>query len=247
MVCFYGVHNQCDVTGADWSMHGVSHKEAVDKLRDFFAQSTHEGPRFDTYILYYSGPTLPDSGDWALTNGGSLALSDLTQLWRDANVSDSSRLVVIVDSAHAHHWTRPVWRNTSDMIALQTYRPGRSKLAADDDVRFTEYYCQQLATQAPGTDAQPASSRCRPAYAVSRRWASFAFHAPSTADTNAYWADVVPRPLHACMRPILALVGVNCGRFVPLGALNRWLRACRLRIWPPALLDTQHGFRLVRG
>lgn len=46
-------------------MAGISWKEMQNKLTDFFAQRTYEGPRFDTYLLYYSGPT-DDKGDWAL-------------------------------------------------------------------------------------------------------------------------------------------------------------------------------------
>jgi hypothetical protein len=33
---------------------------------DFFQQTTPEGLPYDTYLLYYSGPTT-ETGDWALT------------------------------------------------------------------------------------------------------------------------------------------------------------------------------------
>lgn len=36
------------------------------KLSVFFSQTTCEGPRYDTYVLYYSGP-VTGKGDWALT------------------------------------------------------------------------------------------------------------------------------------------------------------------------------------
>lgn len=47
-------------------MKGVSLEECESRLADFFAQTTTAGPRYDTYVLYYSGPTIEATGDWAL-------------------------------------------------------------------------------------------------------------------------------------------------------------------------------------
>ena len=38
---------------------------------------------FDTYILYYGGPTHA-SGDWAMSNNGVVTLQSLLDVWKEA-------------------------------------------------------------------------------------------------------------------------------------------------------------------
>lgn len=51
--------------GCDYSSSGISIDSVESKLKAFFQRVTTDGPRFDTYILYYSGSVF-DQGDWAL-------------------------------------------------------------------------------------------------------------------------------------------------------------------------------------
>ena len=39
--------------------------QVQSKLKAFFERTTVDGPKYDTYLLYYSG-SVYDSGDWAL-------------------------------------------------------------------------------------------------------------------------------------------------------------------------------------
>ena len=52
--------------GCDYSSSGVSVESVETKLKSFFQRVTSDGPRFDTYVLYYSG-SVYDQGDWALS------------------------------------------------------------------------------------------------------------------------------------------------------------------------------------
>ena len=51
--------------GCDYSSSGISLNSVEAKLSGFFQQKTSDGPRFDSYLLYYSGEVM-DNGDWAL-------------------------------------------------------------------------------------------------------------------------------------------------------------------------------------
>lgn len=50
--------------------------------------------------------------------GAQLSFSRLMALWHVANVSVSSRLVIIADSPNAHKWLRPLSREVQP-VALQ--------------------------------------------------------------------------------------------------------------------------------
>ena len=51
--------------GCDYSSSGIASENVETKVKSFFQRCTHDGPRFDSYLLYYSGPVVA-SGDWAL-------------------------------------------------------------------------------------------------------------------------------------------------------------------------------------
>uniref|UniRef100_A0A914V3X1 Transmembrane protein 168 n=1 Tax=Plectus sambesii TaxID=2011161 RepID=A0A914V3X1_9BILA len=115
--------------GCDWSMAGVSLDDVEKKLTNFFQQTTAEGPRFDTYFFYYSGPTTP-TGDWALTNGGTLSLDRLLSIWRENNPDrGASRLVLMCDCEHASQWAASVRQlgGGESFVALQTLQLSKSR------------------------------------------------------------------------------------------------------------------------
>lgn len=62
---FFSFH-MIDSYGCDYSTSGISPDNLQTKVKAFFDRRTGDGPKFDTYILYFSGDTY-DTGDWALT------------------------------------------------------------------------------------------------------------------------------------------------------------------------------------
>ena len=52
--------------GCDLSTSGLNMDSVHSKLGSFFAQRTNEGPRYDTYLLYYCGDVF-ENGDWAFS------------------------------------------------------------------------------------------------------------------------------------------------------------------------------------
>lgn len=59
-------HHLIQTFGCDYSTSGLSLETLQGKLRSFLELRTADGPRHDTYLIYYNGHTLP-TGDWALT------------------------------------------------------------------------------------------------------------------------------------------------------------------------------------
>ena len=54
-----------DNYGCDYSSSGLTADAAAAKLCAFFQRQTADGPKYDTYVVYYSGH-VHENGDWAL-------------------------------------------------------------------------------------------------------------------------------------------------------------------------------------
>ena len=61
--------------GCDYSSSGIASDAVEAKLKTFFQKCTKDGPRFDSYLLYYSGAVGTD-GNWALA-GKNLIITRL--------------------------------------------------------------------------------------------------------------------------------------------------------------------------
>lgn len=61
---FFAYH-MIETYGCDYSTSGLSFDTLHSKLKAFLELRTVDGPRHDTYVLYYSGHT-HGTGEWAL-------------------------------------------------------------------------------------------------------------------------------------------------------------------------------------
>lgn len=59
-------HHMIQTFGCDYSASGVGLETLLTKLRNFLELRTADGPRHDTYLVFYSGHTRKESGAWAL-------------------------------------------------------------------------------------------------------------------------------------------------------------------------------------
>ena len=57
--------NMIENFGCDFFSSGLGHDLLEAKVKNFFERKTSDGPRYDTYLLYYTGDVY-DTGDWAL-------------------------------------------------------------------------------------------------------------------------------------------------------------------------------------
>lgn len=58
-------HHLIEAFGCDYSSSGVTLEALAAKIKTFLELRTADGPRHDTYVIYYSGHCHP-SGEWAL-------------------------------------------------------------------------------------------------------------------------------------------------------------------------------------
>lgn len=59
-------HHMIQTFGCDYSTSGVTMEAVQNKLRNFMELRTADGPRHDTYLIFYSGHTQRASGAWVL-------------------------------------------------------------------------------------------------------------------------------------------------------------------------------------
>ncbi|TGZ65353.1 hypothetical protein CRM22_005901 [Opisthorchis felineus] len=100
--------------------------KVLHSLSCFFRQQLPEtGVRFDTYILYHSGPTNQD-GDWICEDGTTVDLQSILELWNDVFVETNTspnrcRLLLVVDSLNTFSWYQRLTNlETPLSVALQT-------------------------------------------------------------------------------------------------------------------------------
>ncbi len=68
-------HHMIQTFGCDYSTSGVSQETLLTKLRNFLELRTEDGPRHDTYLIYYSGHTHKGTGAWALAGQSHIFFS----------------------------------------------------------------------------------------------------------------------------------------------------------------------------
>ena len=186
------------------------------------------------------------------------------------NVSSPSRLLIVLDVADASPWLRAVSSMRSDYVAVQACKAKTScklkppdnnsggggcdpeaGLPGDDPRQefepggFTPQWC--LWNTSPAVELWYPDSPFHPVYAVSRRWTDFALRSPYS---NQAAKDDFSRGYFLLCRPCLT-ASTACSRRLNLvrllGAPGRRYRRLKMRWFPPAVLDTGHGFKLVRA
>lgn len=72
-------HHMIETFGCDYSTSGVTLEALQAKLKAFLELRTADGPRHDTYVVFYSGHT-QRTGAWALAGEGHHSLQWLAGL-----------------------------------------------------------------------------------------------------------------------------------------------------------------------
>uniref|UniRef100_A0A915L8T7 Transmembrane protein 168 n=1 Tax=Romanomermis culicivorax TaxID=13658 RepID=A0A915L8T7_ROMCU len=282
MVKFFGQH-LVENFGCDLSTSGLDWSDIRKKLATFFDQSTPEGPPFDTYILYYSGP-VNDKGDWAMTGNTVVSLGNILEIWREKSSNNDnsgtnkycrkhSRLILICDCLYSDQWLKLIKKiSAHDFVAMQTF-------SLDDKVRtavttstmeaksietslvevnpppcigdFTRLWVEYNGPNSKNRSLfESIAPDLHPRYQISKNWSDFHFARPNTKDICDFWRCHLPACAHRTLGCFVAVV--NAPPLLPdslsdyltcLHFFKRW----RMKFFPPAELDTGHGFKLVKG
>ncbi|MFT7805510.1 transmembrane protein 168-like [Arapaima gigas] len=238
-------HHMIETYGCDYSAGGIAAETLQAKLRGFLEQRTADGPRHDTYIIYYSGHSLR-SGDWALAGGDTLRLDQLLDWWKEKNGGFCSRLIVVLDSENAGPWVRDVRKVEELFVAVQ----GAELLRTADVEGSTAPQLGDFTTQWVEYNCNPNSDTCwserergvTATYGVSKRWSDYTLHLPTGSDVAKHWKAHFPQATY----PLVYLANW-CGGLDLLWVCGAWLRCFRrlkLSWFPPAVLDTDIGVAL---
>ncbi|XP_068611644.1 transmembrane protein 168-A [Brachionichthys hirsutus] len=245
-------HHMIQTFGCDYSAGGVTPEALLTKLRGFLELRTRDGPRHDTYLVFYSGHTHKGTGAWALAGGENLHLSHLLELWKEKNAGHCSRLIVVLDTENSAPWVKEVRRVEGAFVAVQGAElsdvggadpegEDGASLLGDFTSEWVEFNCN------PNSDTQW-SERGRSLtaiYGVSKRWSDYALHLPTGSDVAKHWNAHFPKATY----PMVHLSNWCCGLnlFWVCGVCLRCFRRCQLAWFPPAVLDTGQGLKLVNS
>ncbi|KAL8563500.1 hypothetical protein ACOMHN_066167 [Nucella lapillus] len=237
--------------GCDLSTSGLNMDSVHSKLNTFFEQRTNEGPRYDTYLLYYCGDVY-ENGDWAFSDNKRLTMDTLLEWWDTKNASSGARLILVLDSTNTYVWAQAAKRLHNVFCAVQTCRYIRRPEAELEDGSgpigvgsFTQAYMQYNTGQEVSLDWTGKRRPLRAIYTTSRNWSDFTFHQPTREDYRQYWDSNFPRITRPLLRA-LNIPGVG-SLFCCCACLGRWLRRMQMVCLPPREIDTGHGFKLVKS
>ncbi|CDQ64482.1 unnamed protein product [Oncorhynchus mykiss] len=130
-------HHMIETFGCDYSTSGVTLEALQAKLKAFLELRTADGPRHDTYVVFYSGHT-QRTGAWALAGGDSLRLEQLLEWWKEKNSGFTSRLILVLDTENSMPWVKEVRRMEGVYVAVQG-----AELAPAGDItsEWVEFNC----------------------------------------------------------------------------------------------------------
>uniref|UniRef100_A0A0B6YSN7 Transmembrane protein 168 n=1 Tax=Arion vulgaris TaxID=1028688 RepID=A0A0B6YSN7_9EUPU len=233
--------------GCDYSSSGLELESLQNKMKAFFDRRTSDGPRFDTYLLYYSGDVY-ETGDWALADNKSLTLSMILGWFREKDNGSGSRLILVLDTVHSYLWAQNAQYVDSCFLAVQTCRYIMRSESAEIGEKFpvgtfTRAYVQFNNEQEVDIDWLSRTRPIRALYKVSSHWSDFSFHLPTREDVESYWRT----NFHPAMKPLMKCLNLpDFGSpFCCCRCVFRWFRWLQMMWLPPRQLDTGHGFQLL--
>ena len=200
-----------------------------------------------------------------LVDGAALSPDRLIDLWRescrDEKNMTSSRLLLILDIERSAPWLKAIRSLKEEYVAIQSWTTV-SQPRKDVEEGLVQYSPGSFTSKWVQWNYDVTSGICSgvngwsdddadktlPMYVVSRRWTDFALRVPAMdeRELSCHWRV---NYFFLC-RPCLS-VSASCARQLRLvrllGAPGRRYRRLKMRWFPPAVLDTGHGFKLVRS
>lgn len=182
--------------------------------------------------------------------GERFHLAHLLELWKEKNAGHCARLIVVLDTENSLPWVKEVRRTEGIYAAVQgaeltAARPdpeaGEAPALGDFTSQWVEFNCS------PGGEAQwsEQGGTVAAVYGVSKRWSDYTLHLPTGSDVAKHWKTHFPTATY----PMVHLSNWCCGLnlFWLCGLFLRCFRRYKLAWFPPAVLDTGQGIKLVHS
>lgn len=241
-------HHLIETFGCDYSTSGVTQEALQAKIKSFLELRTADGPRHDTYVIFYSGHS-HRSGEWALAGGDTLRLDQILEWWREKNGSFCSRLILVLDCDNSLPWVKEVWNVEGLYVAVQGATLARvSDVEQQDPPQLGDFTSQWVEYNCNPNSNIQWSERGRAvsaAYGISKYWSDYMLHLPSGNDVTNHWRMYFPRMTYPVVQLALWCSGLNVLWLCSI--CLRCIKRVKLYWFPPAILDTGQGFKLVRS
>ncbi|XP_068026054.1 transmembrane protein 168 [Melanerpes formicivorus] len=244
---FFAYH-MIETYGCDYSTSGLTFDTLHSKIKSFLELRTADGPRHDTYILYYSGHS-HSSGEWALAGGDALRLDTLLEWWREKNGTFCSRLIIVLDCENSQPWVKEVRKVNDQYVAVQGAVMARVVDVEEADPPqlgdFTRQWVEYNCNPDSSINWSEKGRTVKAVYGVSKRWSDYTLHLPTGSDVTKHWMMYFPRITY----PLVHLANWFCGLnlFWVCKACFRCLKRLKMSWFLPTVLDTGQGFKLVKS
>uniref|UniRef100_A0A3Q1FJ79 Transmembrane protein 168b n=1 Tax=Acanthochromis polyacanthus TaxID=80966 RepID=A0A3Q1FJ79_9TELE len=241
-------HHLIETFGCDYSTSGVTLDALQAKMKSFLELRTADGPRHDTYMIFYTGNYF-NSNRIRCWGGDTLRLDQILDWWREKNGSFCSRLIVVLDCDNSLPWVKEIRKVEGLYVAVQGATLARvTDVELQDPPQLGDFTCQWVEYNCNSNSDIQWSERGRAVsanYGISKHWSDYTLHLPTGSDVTNHWSMYFPRMTY----PVVQLA-LWCGSLNLLwicGVCLRCLRRVKLNWFPPAILDTGQGFKLVRS
>lgn len=184
-----------------------------------------------------------------LPGGDTLRLEQLLEWWKEKNAGFCSRLILVLDDENAGPWVREVRKVDELYVAVQGAELTRLRdveeaelpQLGDFTARWVEYNCN------PESDIcwSEGSGGVLAIYGVSMRWGDYTLHLPTGSDVTKHWKTYFPRATFPLVHLANWCGGLNL--FWVCDVCLRCFRRLKLSWFPPSVLDTGQGFKLVKS
>ncbi|XP_044047716.1 transmembrane protein 168 [Siniperca chuatsi] len=241
-------HHLIETFGCDYSTSGVTLEALQAKIKSFLELRTADGPRHDTYVIFYSGHS-HRSGEWALAGGDTLRLDQILEWWREKNGSFCSRLILVLDCDNSLPWVKQVRKVEGLHAAVQGATLARvTDVELRDPPQLGDFTSQWVEYNCNSHSHIQWSERGRAVsadYGISKHWSDYTLHLPTGSDVTNHWSMYFPRMTYPVVQLALWCSGLNL--LWLCSVCLRCLKRVKLNWFPPAILDTGLGFKLVRS
>jgi len=78
--------HQIENFGCDFATTGLLKDKYIYRLSEFFLRRKRSDERYDTYLLYYCGPTSQQSDNLSFIDGAELGIDEIVALWKETNL-----------------------------------------------------------------------------------------------------------------------------------------------------------------
>lgn len=176
-------------------------------------------------------------------------MDQILDWWREKNGSVCARLILVLDCDNSLVWVNDIRKVEGLYVAVQGATFARvTDAELRDQPRLGDFTSQWVEYNCNSNSNIHWLERGRAvlaAYGISKNWSDYTLHLPTGSDVTSHWSMYFPRMTY----PVVHLA-LWCGSLNLLWLCStclRCLKRIKLNWFPPAILDTGQGFKLVRS